>query len=311
MLRTISRQSRPAARSPIEMPRRTPVATFSIVAVDTHAGEAGVAVASKFLAAGAVVPWAAADAGAVATQSYANASFGPNGLKFMRDGMSAEAALQRLIADDPDPDRRQVGLVDMRGGSASHTGPGCHGWAGHRIGPSFACQGNILTGEETVAAMASTFQNTPGALADRLCRTLAAGDTAGGDRRGRQSAALYVVRDKAGYLGFNDVLVDLRVDDAPSPLDELSRLLQLRHLFFGSSPPGEKLRIDGATLEELQAIMARAGHADGATRVSAWSPSFEHALEAFVGVENLEERIDLKGRTIDRPALDYLRKKFD
>jgi len=289
---------------------RTPVATFSIVAVDTRAGEAGVAVASKFLAVGAVVPWAAADAGAVATQSYANASFGPNGLKLMREGMSAAAALQRLLADDPDPDKRQVGLVDMGGGSASHTGPGCHGWAGHRIGPSFACQGNILMGEETVAAMASAFQNTPGALSDRLCQALGAGDAAGGDRRGRQSAALYVVRDKAGYLGFNDVLVDLRVDDTRSPLDELSRLLQLQHLFFGSSPPEEKLRIDGATLQELQAIMARAGHVDRATGDGAWSQSFERAFEAFIGVENLEERVDLRGRTIDEPALDYLRKKF-
>jgi uncharacterized Ntn-hydrolase superfamily protein len=286
------------------------VATFSIVAVDTRVGEAGVAVASKFLAAGAVVPWAAADAGAVATQSYANASFGPNGLKLMRDGMPAAAALQRLLADDSDPDRRQVGLVDMRGGSAAHTGAGCHGWAGHRVGPSFACQGNILTGEETVDAMASTFQNTSGALADRLARALAAADAAGGDRRGRQSAALYVVRDKAGYLGFNDVLVDLRVDDAPRPIEELARLLQLQHLFFGSSPPEEKLSIEAAILMELQTLMARAGHTNAAPGAGAWSPLFERTLEAFIGVENLEERIDLKRRTIDRPALDYLRSKF-
>lgn len=292
------------------MAHRTPVATFSIVAVDTRAGEAGVAVASKFLAAGAVVPWAAADAGAVATQSFANTSFGANGLALMRDGMSAADTLQRLLADDPDPGKRQVGLVDMQGGSASHTGPECLGWAGHRNGPSFACQGNILTGEETITAMASAFQNSSGALADRLFGALAAGDAAGGDRRGRQSAALYVVREKAGYLGFNDVLVDLRVDDAPRPIEELSRLLELHHLFFGPSPPEERISIDGSVLAELQVIMARAGHSTHAADGDDWPPSFERVLEAFVGTENLEERVDLKARSIDRPALDYLRKKF-
>ena len=288
------------------MHRRKPVATFSIVAADPEKGEAGIAVASKFLAVGAVVPWASAGAGAVATQSYANASFGPNGLKLMRDGLSADDALKRLLADDPNPELRQVGLADARGGSAAHTGPGCHGWAGHRVGPGFAVQGNILTGEETVAAMAATFENSEGALADRLLKALAAGEAAGGDRRGRQSAALYVVRDKAGYLGFNDVLVDLRVDDAAEPIPELQRLLKLQHLFFGSSPPAEKLAIDGDLLRELQAMMIRAGHLKGPAR-GEWDAPTAAAMELFVGTENLEERVDLNARTIDRPALDYLR----
>jgi uncharacterized Ntn-hydrolase superfamily protein len=284
------------------------VSTFSIVAADPEAGDVGVAVASKFLAVGAVVPWASAGAGAVATQSYANASFGPNGIALMRSGHSAEQALQKLLADDPDPDKRQVGLVDARGGSAAHTGPGCYGWAGHRIGPCFACQGNILVGEETVSAMASAFDDARGPLVDRLYHALAAGQAAGGDSRGRQSAALYVAREKAGYLGFNDVLVDLRVDDATDPIGEMARLLELQKLFFGSSPPEEKLRIEGAVLSELQGMLVAAGSLRGST--GAWDTDTERALELLVGTENLEERVDFRARTIDEPAMKFLRAKF-
>jgi uncharacterized Ntn-hydrolase superfamily protein len=291
------------------MQRKQVVATFSIVAADIQTGEVGVAVASKFLGVGAVVPWAAAGAGAVATQSYANASFGPNGLALMRNGLSAEAALAQLVAEDPEPARRQVGLVDARGGAAAHTGAGCHGWAGHVVGDGFTCQGNILTGPETTAAMAATFRGAPGDLADRLLAALAAGEAAGGDRRGRQSAALYVAREKAGYLGFNDVLVDLRVDDAPDPIVELKRLMVLQRLFFGASPPEEKLRIEGGIFRELEDMLLRGGYLtrDGA---GTWSEAAERALETFVGTENLEERVDLAARTIDQPALDYLRGKF-
>jgi uncharacterized Ntn-hydrolase superfamily protein len=285
------------------------VATFSIVAADPAAGDVGIAVASKFLAVGAVVPWAEAVAGAVATQSYANVGFGPKGLAMMRGGMPAEVVLERLLADDPDARMRQVGLVDARGGSAAHTGDGCHAWAGHITGPSFACQGNILTGEETVAAMAASFRNSKGALADRLYAALAAGDAAGGDRRGRQSAALYVAREKGGYLGFNDVLIDLRVDDSTDPIPELGRLLKLQHLFFGSSPREEKLPIEGALLRELQTMMIGAGHFAGAA-TGIWDAATAKAFVAFVGTENLEERIDLQSRTIDPPALEYLRQTF-
>jgi uncharacterized Ntn-hydrolase superfamily protein len=282
------------------------VATFSIVAADPQAGEVGVAVASRFLAVGAIVPWASAGAGAVATQAYANPSFGPRGLAMMRDGLSAADALGRLLAEDPDSSRRQIGLVDMSGRSAAHTGPRCQAWAGHIVGPSFACQGNIITGNETVAAMAASFRSSTGQLADRLCDALAAGERAGGDRRGRQSAALYVAREKAGYLGFNDVLADLRVDDAVDPVGELARLLELQHLFFGSSPPDQKLPIDGALLRELQAMMAGTGHLSGSPS-GIWDTETERALEAFVGVENLEERVDLASHCIDEPALSHLR----
>jgi uncharacterized Ntn-hydrolase superfamily protein len=284
------------------------VSTFSIVAADPEAGDVGVAVASKFLAVGAVVPWASAGAGAVATQSYANASFGPNGIALMRSGESAEQALQKLLADDPEPEKRQVGLVDARGGSAAHTGSGCFGWAGHRLGPCFACQGNILVGEETVSAMASTFERSRGPLAERLYQALAAGQAGGGDSRGRQSAALYVARENAGYLGFSDVLVDLRVDDAADPIGEMARLLELQNLFFGSSPPEEKLRIEGAVLSELQGMLVAVGSLRSST--GAWDTDTERALELLVGTENLEERVDFRARTIDEPALKYLRAKL-
>ena len=284
-----------------------PIATFSIVACDIAAGDLGIAVASKFLACGAVVPWASAEAGAVATQSYSNTAYGPDGIRMMRDGLSAPEALARLIADDPGRDLRQVGLADARGGAAAHTGVSCHGWAGHRVGEGFTCQGNLLVGEETVAAMAATFRAAPGALAERLLASLEAGDAAGGDRRGRQSAALYVVRPRGGYGGMNDVLVDLRVDDHGQPVSELRRLLALHTLYFGSGLGHEKVTIDGDVLAELKRIMRRRGHYRG-DDTSAWDEATMKALDAFIAAENLEERCDLVARTIDAPALAFLRR---
>ena len=280
--------------------------TFSIVAVDLAAGDLGIAVASKFLAAGAVVPWASAGAGAVATQSWSNTSFGPEGIALMLGGMSAKGTLDRLIAPDEDRHKRQVGMVDARGGAASHTGTACHGWAGHIVGDGFACQGNLLVSEATVQAMAGTFRTANGALADRLVAALKAGETAGGDRRGRQSAALMVVRDKGGYLGKNDVLVDLRVDDAPDPIAELQRLMALQELYFGTSAPADKLKIDGKLFAEIAALLTKSGHDGG----DVWNADFENAFEAVIAAENLEERIDLKTRLIDPPALAYLRERF-
>jgi uncharacterized Ntn-hydrolase superfamily protein len=282
--------------------------TFSIVAIDREAGDAGVAVASKFLAVGAYVPWVAADAGAVANQSYTNLAFGPDGLALMRGGLAAPAALGRLVAGDRDARLRQVGIVDRQGGAASHTGEGCHGWAGHRIGEGFACQGNLLAGPQVVAAMAEAFAAARGSLAARLLAALAAGDAAGGDRRGRQSAALKVARAGAGYLGGNDVLVDLRVDDGPDPVAELGRLHGLQQLYFGRSPPAERLAMEGALLDELRAIAGRAGHEAGAAGAP-WDDATRAALQAFIDAENLEERCDLGARTIDPPALAHLRRR--
>ena len=286
-----------------------PVATFSIVAADVARGELGIAVASKFLACGAVVPWASAGAGAVATQSYSNTSYGPDGIRMMREGLSAEQTLARLLADDADRALRQVGIVDARGGSAAHTGSSCHGWAGHQIGPGFAAQGNILVGEDTVKAMTSSFQSSTGLLSDRLVGALASAEAAGGDRRGRQASAVTVVRANAGYGGKNDVLVDLRVDDHPDPVAELRRLLDLQHLYFGSSPESEKLALEGALLTELGDMMRRLNYLQGA-KTNGWDEATAEALDAFTSTENLEERIDLAARTIDAPALAYLRKTF-
>jgi uncharacterized Ntn-hydrolase superfamily protein len=256
-----------------------------------------------------VVPWASAGAGAVATQSYSNTAYGPEGIRMMRDGLSAERTLARLIADDPDRALRQVGIVDARGGSAAHTGPGCHGWAGHEVGPGFACQGNILVGEDTVKAMAASFRSSHGLLADRLTVALANGETAGGDRRGRQASAVYVVKAHGGYGGMNDVLVDLRVDDHPDPVAELRRLLDLQHLYFGSSPESDKLALEGPLLAQISGMMRQLGYLKG-SGTGAWDDAVAKALDAFTSTENLEERVDLARRTIDAPALAYLRDKF-
>jgi uncharacterized Ntn-hydrolase superfamily protein len=204
-----------------------PVATFSIVARDPAAGELGVAVASRFFAVGTVVPWARAGAGAVATQSFANTSFGPRGLELLARGASAKETLEILLRGDPDREKRQVGIVAADGSSVTFTGAGCNPWAGGRSGPDYAAQGNILAGEAVVAAMEEAFLAAKGPLAERLYAALAAGDAKGGDARGRQSAALLVVKDSAGYGGFTDRAIDLRVDDHPRPFAELRRLLDI------------------------------------------------------------------------------------
>jgi uncharacterized Ntn-hydrolase superfamily protein len=291
------------------VPRNCIITTFSIVAADLATGDLGIAVASKFLACGAVVPWASAGAGAVATQSFANTAYGPDGIKMMRDGLSAEQTLARLLADDPDRDLRQVGLVDARGGAAAHTGPGCHAWRGHHVGDGFTCQGNILVGQETVDAMAAAFRAAEGELSGRLVSALAAGEKAGGDKRGRQASAVYVVRPKGGYGGMNDVLVDLRVDDHAEPVTELRRLLDLRDLYFGTSPSEEKIRIEGMVLLDLKRIMKRAGHYRS-EETAQWDDATAKALDAFIASENFEERVDLKARTIDAPVLAHLRRMF-
>jgi uncharacterized Ntn-hydrolase superfamily protein len=201
-----------------------PVATFSIVGFDSATGDLGVAVASRFLAVGHVVPWARAGVGAIATQALGNTTYGPRGLVLLSDGMAPQQVIAVLTADDADAARRQVGVVDAQGRAATFTGNGCQAWAGGVDGFGYAAQGNILAGEEVVAAMGRAFEAARGRLAERLLAALAAGDAAGGDTRGKQSAALLVVRDKGGYAGFNDRYIDLRVDDHASPIEELSRI---------------------------------------------------------------------------------------
>ena len=272
--------------------------TFSLVACDPERRECGVAVASKFLAAGALVPFAAAETGAVATQAAANVRFGPDGLRLLAEGSSAEATLQRLIGGDEGRDERQVGLVDRLGRSATYTGSACFDWAGGRSGPAYAAQGNILVSRSTVDALAETFEATGGPLADRLLVALAAGQAAGGDRRGQQSAALLVVAEAGGYSAGTDRLVDLRVDDHPAPIAEIERLYELHSLYFGSTPPDEWLDVDDTLAGELRTRLGRLGHASGDLAVD---------FESWAGIENLEERVS-GVEHIDHVVLLQLRK---
>jgi uncharacterized Ntn-hydrolase superfamily protein len=204
-----------------------PIATFSIVGFDPETGDLGVAVQSKFFAVGSVVPWAEADVGAIATQAFGNTTFGPKGLALLKEGLPVEGVLTKLLEDDPDRERRQVGIVDAAGHSAAFTGDSCLVWAGDRTGPNFAAQGNILVGEATVDAMAKAFVETEGMLGERLMRAIEAGQAAGGDSRGMQSAAILIVRKGGGYGGFNDVYCDLRVDDSKDPIAELRRIFNM------------------------------------------------------------------------------------
>jgi uncharacterized Ntn-hydrolase superfamily protein len=285
------------------------LSTFSMVGYDPQAQEWGVAVQSKFLAVGAVVPWAQAGAGAVATQSYANTSFGPNGLALMAQGLSAQEALDQLIAEDEGHARRQVGLIDVQGQAATFTGDECLAWAGGVTGKYYAAQGNILVSGATVEAMAKTFEETRGELADRLVAVLAAGQAAGGDRRGRQSAAVLVVRPEGGYGGYNDRYLDLRVDDAPEPIERLKALVDLHHLFFKPLAPGELVKIEGELAREVQHILQWAQYYDGPITGEYDAPT-RKALRNLIGNENFEERFDEEKGLISRQVMDVLRQKF-
>ena len=215
------------AVTPVAIRAAEPVATFSIVGYDAATGELGIAVQSKFFAVGSVVPWAKAGVGAIATQASANTTFGPKGLELLAAGNDPEETLKRLLAADDGRDRRQVGLVDARGRSVSYTGTECQPWAGGESGASFAAQGNILTGEEVVAGMARAYRETEGMLGEKLMRALEAGQAAGGDSRGMQSAAILIVKEKSGYGGFDDRYCDLRVDDHVAPIAELRRIFDM------------------------------------------------------------------------------------
>ena len=275
-----------------------PVATYSIVAFDPEARHWGVATQSKFLAVGSVVPWAEAEAGAVATQSYANPRYGPDGLALLREGLEAAEVVRRLTEADEGRETRQLGVVDGRGGSATFTGSECHDWAGGRTGDGYAAQGNILVGAETVDALAETFESSAGKhLAERLIDCLAAAQAAGGDRRGQQSAALLVVEKDGGYAKLSDVLVDLRVDDHPQPIDELRRLYRLHDEIFGRTPKTQWVDVDEALRDELVKRLAALGY-DG---------ELAEAFGAWAGTENYEMRVDGVDR-IDPVVLDALRR---
>jgi uncharacterized Ntn-hydrolase superfamily protein len=273
-------------------PRCPVVATYSICACDLEAGQWGVGTQSKFLAVGSVVPWATPRAGAVATQSYANPRYGPDGLALLGEGCTAEEAIARLTAADDDREQRQLGIVDAAGKGATYTGSGCHAWAGGRAGEGYAAQGNILVSAATVDALVSTFLATPGRpLAERLIDCLAAAQAAGGDRRGQQSAALLVVERDGGYAGLSDTLVDLRVDDHERPIEELRRLHRLHDALFGKTPEQDWIEVDDGLRAEITERLASLGHA---------------SLDEWAAVENLEERVAGTDR-IDPVVLAALR----
>jgi uncharacterized Ntn-hydrolase superfamily protein len=240
--------------------RAPDIATFSIVGFDPETEELGIAVASKFLAVGAVVPWARAGVGAVATQAFANVTYGERGLALLESGMDAQEVLDNLTGADEEKDRRQVGVVDRHGNSATFTGKECIPWAGGKVGKYYACQGNILVCEETVNAMAGAFEAAQGDLATRLVTALKAGEDAGGDARGRQSAALLVVKEAGGYGGGNDRYIDLRVDDHPEPIEELLRVLSIQQAYSALFKAGylrQEGDLEGAAGEALRACEIR------------------------------------------------------
>jgi uncharacterized Ntn-hydrolase superfamily protein len=307
--------------------------TFSIVARDPETGDLGVAVQSKFLAVGAVVPWARAGVGAIATQSYANVAYGPDGLDLLQRGLSASEALDRLVADDDLREQRQAGMVDARGGSATFTGRDCFAWAGGRTGDGWAAQGNILAGQAVVDGLAETLLAGGRPFPELLVACLAAADAAGGDRRGRESAALLVVRDGGGYGGANDRWIDLRVDRHDDPIGELARLLDYQHLYFDRPDPADLVAMDEPLAAELRRLLERLGGGPGGrfgavyVRVSGtpgpdtaerpfvgearplpagWDEAWQRALLDWMSVENLEERTAAPG-WIDPRVLDILR----
>jgi uncharacterized Ntn-hydrolase superfamily protein len=271
--------------------------TFSIVARSPDGLSHGVAVASKFLAVGAAVPAAQAQVGAVATQSYANLAYRPQGLALLGTGVAAADVVAGLIAADPGRDQRQLGIVGTGGDGASYTGPGCHPWAGGHAGDGYAIQGNILAGPQVVDAMRDAFASASHLrLPDRLLAVLLAGDRAGGDSRGRQSAAILVVAKGMGYGGTSDVVVDLRVDDHPDPVPELIRLLDLHRLYFERPDPQTLLELTGPLAEEVGRRLAELGYP---------GPDVDQALASWAGVANLEERM-VSGQ-IDPLVLAHLR----
>lgn len=276
-----------------------PITTFSIVARDPITGDFGVAVASKFLAVGSMVAFAEATIGAVATQSYANTSYGPRTLAGLKAGLTLESIHQSFAATDDHHDLRQYGLVDAKGNSITFTGGGCFSWAGGVAKENLAIQGNILAGPQVVERMLETFETSKLAFPEKLLAALQAGDDAGGDKRGKQGAALLVVREKGGYGGFDDRLIDLRVDDHTKPIPELSRLL---HLYFDKPSEENVIKIQGDIAERLTGVLVKSGHL---SKTQPWGETSEKLLRDLAGIENVEERM-LEPGLVDKVVLEHL-----
>ena len=304
--------------------------TYSIVAWDSATGDLGVVVQSKFPNVGAIVPWAQAGVGAVATQSLSNTAYGERGLELMASGATAEEALRAVMKSDTMLQDRQVGIVDARGNAASFSGGNTFDWSGGRVGApggkgsiaggkgqvlvgrGFSAQGNIIVSDQTVKNLAETFERTRGGLADRLVAALKAGQAGGGDKRGMQSAALLVVRKNGGYLGTNDRFIDIRVYDAPDPIAELERLLALHKLHFFPSEPKDLIPITPELVAKLEPILL----SEPADQKDKWlarkqgtaNPEFLEALKNFMYWENYDVRVRMDGK-IDKVVLDDILKK--
>jgi uncharacterized Ntn-hydrolase superfamily protein len=278
--------------------------TFSIVATNADRSQFGVAVASKFLAAGSVVPGARAGVGAIATQAWANTAYKPDGLALLTNGANAQETINTLTKLDARREQRQIGVVDAHGTSATYTGAECTDWAGGVAGNGYAIQGNILEGSRVIALMEEAWLGSDPRepFARRLLDALAAGDKAGGDKRGRQSAGLFVVGDEGGYGGGDDVLVDLRVDDHETPIPELARLLTIHEMLFGKPRPEDLMPLTGALAEEVRSLLGAQGFIAGDVSTS----ELDRVLAVWAGVENLEERLN-PGK-LDPVVLEHLRR---
>ncbi|WP_144510602.1 DUF1028 domain-containing protein [Bacillus sp. FJAT-22090] len=279
--------------------------TFSIVGFDPKTNELGVAVASKFLSVGAVVPFAKAGVGAIATQSWANLDYGSLGLDMLEKGYTPEQVITELTQNDERAAYRQVGIVDGKGQSKTFTGASCYDWAGGYAEENFAVQGNILVDHRTVEVMKTSFMQSEGSLAERLLAALQAGESAGGDSRGKQSAALLVVKENGSYGGFNDRYIDLRVDDHKEPVYELARLLKLHQLYFEATLAEDIIEIKGELETEIQNLLYENGFLDrGLTE----RDDLLDAVQSYHLIENFDERVQERGY-IDQKVLDYMRIK--
>ena len=308
--------------------------TYSIVARDPETGDLGVAVQSKFLAVGATVPWARAGLGAIATQSFANVAYGPDGLALLADGHPADVVLQRLVAADDQREQRQAGVVDARGRAATYTGNECLAWAGGRTGENFAVQGNIVAAAAVVDGLAETFLAGGQPFPELLVACLAAAEAAGGDRRGSESASLLIVRDASGFGGGNDRWVDLRVDQHDDPVGELIRVLTFQRPYYDHPEPADLVPLDEATATEIRSLLERIGGGPGGRfgtvyrRMSGeppeddphpavgeprafaanWDDAWQLALTDWMDVENLEARLAAPG-WVDPRVVEVLRSR--
>ncbi|MEA2070565.1 MAG: DUF1028 domain-containing protein [Asgard group archaeon] len=262
--------------------------TFSIVAYDPENKEWGVAVQSKFVAVGTVVPFAKANVGAIATQANANTSYGPKGLAMLKAGLSAAEVIEVLTTNDPQKEERQVGVVDRDGNAASFTGSNCFDWAGHFIGKNFCCQGNILVSEETITAMASAYKETAGDLVEKLFAALEAGRDAGGDKRGKESAAILIVKEEGAYDGGTDRYVDIRVDEHPHPIKELRKVFDVYNLcLLKRDDPDDILKLESNVLETVLRVLKRDGFYDGSINQS-YNKKIKNTLSKWFHTNNFE-----------------------